>query len=412
MNKKLLVIGAGINQLPIIKTAKNLGYYVIAVSCKGDYPGFKVADEKLYIDIFDIESIYNYAKNNGINGIITDQSDMATPIVAQLAERLNLPTYGYKNSLYFTDKTMMRELFEKLGFPIPAYKQVNNIEEAKKYAKRIGYPVIIKPTDAFASKGVFKLFDENDLINFFSKSIDCSRAGNVVIEKLINGSQYFCQGFVEKTKLRLFAFSDRYYFDLPYQAIPYTNAFPAKISNELKNRMELMFNKIINHLKPEFGQVWAEWIYDDKNDILYIVEIAIRGAGAFVTSYIIPAAYGVDTQPYLVNAAMGDYTKSFFDEKIEEKASAFYCFLLPPGKVVEIKGLDSLSSIKGVVETNIKNLKIGEEIPPILNKTSRFGPIIIKGQNRDELDEILKEIKTTLTIKVKTEKGIEGIIWT
>ena len=43
--KKLMIIGAGVYQVPIIKKAKDRGLYTIAVSPYGDYPGLKVADK-------------------------------------------------------------------------------------------------------------------------------------------------------------------------------------------------------------------------------------------------------------------------------------------------------------------------------------------------------------------------------
>ena len=106
MNKqeKILIIGAGINQMPIIQAAHDLGYYVITVSCAGDYPGFKIADEYAYYDIFAVDDIIVFAKEKGVQGVLSDQSDMIAPIVAKVAEALDLPTWGYENALDFTDK--------------------------------------------------------------------------------------------------------------------------------------------------------------------------------------------------------------------------------------------------------------------------------------------------------------------
>ena len=42
--KKLLVIGAGKNQVPIISCAKNMGCTVYVVTPKGGYPGIDIAD--------------------------------------------------------------------------------------------------------------------------------------------------------------------------------------------------------------------------------------------------------------------------------------------------------------------------------------------------------------------------------
>ena len=46
--KKILILGAGIYQVPLIKTAKKLGIYTIVASIPGNYPGFELADKVYY----------------------------------------------------------------------------------------------------------------------------------------------------------------------------------------------------------------------------------------------------------------------------------------------------------------------------------------------------------------------------
>lgn len=411
MPEKLLVIGAGPGQLHVIKAAKKLGYHVTVVSVPGDYPGFKVADEILYEDIFNTDAIIAYAKEHGIQGVVSDQSDMAAPLVGKVAEALGLPTWGEETARKFTDKVCMRAVFEELGLPVPAYFHAVTLQEAQNGIAKIGYPVVIKPTDAFASRGVFKVYNEKELIECFPRSLEASRSKNIIVEQFLQGEQYFCQGFVQEHKLRLYAFSDRYYYDLPDLAIPYTNAFPAKISQEFQERMTEMFTKVVNYLNPLFGHVWAEWIYNKETDKLYIIEIAIRGGGAFVTDELIPRAYGIDSQPFLVNAAMGHNERKFSDEIIVPRSAAFFSFLLPEGTIKTIDGLEAVNNIQGVVKTDYKKMSVGDVVPPIENKGSRYGMVIIAGKDRDELDSVLDLVKKTLIIEVKTKDGVKGIIW-
>ena len=42
-----MILGAGIYQVPLIRTARRMGLYTIVVSIPGDYPGFALAD-KIY----------------------------------------------------------------------------------------------------------------------------------------------------------------------------------------------------------------------------------------------------------------------------------------------------------------------------------------------------------------------------
>ena len=411
--KHLLVIGAGENQVPIIKAAKKLGCYVYVVSIPGDYPGIKIADEWIEKNIFDKDEIVKLFTDGKkkIDGVISDQSDMAAPIVAYIAEKLDLPSWGYRNSLYFTDKVMMRELFGKIGLPVPLSKKVYSKDDAVNAANEIGFPAVVKPTNSFSSRGITLINSENEVDSAYQLAYDNSRTHEVAVEKYISGKQYFSQGFVSNYQLNMYAFSDRYYFDLPSVFIPYTNAFPALIGEDLKQRMVSDYKKIIDELKPRFGHVWAEWIVDDVSGELYIVEIAIRGGGAYVTTDLIPLTYGVDTQPLLIREALGENTKFYDCHGFDMKAAAFYSFLLPEGEILDIAGLDEVYDIPGVVCADFKEMKIGDLTGKIMDKRSRYGMIVIKGEDRKALDQIWEQLKRIIQIKVKTSDGIRGAIW-
>ena len=47
--KKIMILGAGVYQVPLIKKAKELGFYVIVSTIRGNYPGLKFADKIMRI---------------------------------------------------------------------------------------------------------------------------------------------------------------------------------------------------------------------------------------------------------------------------------------------------------------------------------------------------------------------------
>ena len=51
-DQKLLVIGAGIGQIPIIKKARKRGIHVSVVTLPGNLPGIDLADEVFFCDIY------------------------------------------------------------------------------------------------------------------------------------------------------------------------------------------------------------------------------------------------------------------------------------------------------------------------------------------------------------------------
>ena len=405
-----MILGAGRDQVPIIRTAKEMGLRVIVASREGNYPGFLIADKVYMVDIRDKDSLVKIAKKEKIDGVTSCQLDLAVTSGAYIAESLNLPGIGYKCSRMFVDKYLMREQARLAGVPVPKYGKAKYIKEAIKIAQDIGYPVIIKPTDASASSGVVKVNSVNELLSQFETSKSLSSTNEVIIEDFIIGEQYSAHGFVENYNLRVLAFANKYYFKRE-GFLPKLTFFPALISKNLKKRMQMYYHKLIKQMKPFFGITFSEWIYKKENDTLYLTEIGMRGDGALIMSDLIPLAYGIDLQPFLINFCLNNYRTSIFDYNLLNNASAYLFFLLPEGIILQVKGLTKLSSIQGVHKSYIRSICLGEKISPLKNKGSREGPIIIKGKKREQNEETIREIRSTLKITVKTNTGPRGIIW-
>ena len=66
-----MIMGAGIYQVPLIKTAKRMGVHTIVVSIPGDYPGFALADEVCYENTVDYEAVLGVAREKHVDGIVT-----------------------------------------------------------------------------------------------------------------------------------------------------------------------------------------------------------------------------------------------------------------------------------------------------------------------------------------------------
>ena len=87
--KKIAIVGAGEAAAPIIKKAKEMGIITIAFGgedslCKNEVDVFYVAD------IFNVEKIYEIAKNENVSGVIAS-SEITTESAAILANKLGLP---------------------------------------------------------------------------------------------------------------------------------------------------------------------------------------------------------------------------------------------------------------------------------------------------------------------------------
>ncbi|MCD8329224.1 MAG: carboxylate--amine ligase, partial [Lachnospiraceae bacterium] len=88
--KKLMILGAGIYQLPLIETARQMGLYTIVVSIPGNYPGFAAADKVYYENTVDSEKILEIARAEQIDGILTAGTDVAVVTIGKVCDELGL----------------------------------------------------------------------------------------------------------------------------------------------------------------------------------------------------------------------------------------------------------------------------------------------------------------------------------
>jgi carbamoylphosphate synthase large subunit len=102
--KKLMVLGAGISQLPLILTAKRMGLFVIVLSSPGNYPGFAWADQIYYEDTTNIEKVADICRNEHIDGICTTGTDVAVKAIGKVVDKLGLCGVSYEAALLSSNK--------------------------------------------------------------------------------------------------------------------------------------------------------------------------------------------------------------------------------------------------------------------------------------------------------------------
>ena len=122
--KKVMILGAGIYQVPLIKTAKKLGLYTIVVSIPGNYPGFELADKVYYENTVDDEKILEIAKEEQIDGIITTGTDVCVITIGKVCDAMGLAGLSYEAAQIAVDKMLMKTKYEEYGVRTARFRKV------------------------------------------------------------------------------------------------------------------------------------------------------------------------------------------------------------------------------------------------------------------------------------------------
>ncbi|MEI2713089.1 MAG: cyanophycin synthetase [Nocardioides sp.] len=92
-----------------------------------------------------------------------------------------------------SDKDLTTKLLGAAGLPVPKQETVRSADGAVAAARRIGYPVVVKPLDGNHGRGVcLDLQDEEDVRAAYPIAEEQSRRGYVIVESFVTGKDYRC----------------------------------------------------------------------------------------------------------------------------------------------------------------------------------------------------------------------------
>ena len=366
--KKLLIIGAGGFQLPLVqKASETCDVLLAAPVITEDFDPY--ITDRLIVDVRDKEAILRFAKENRIDGVITDQTDIAVRSVAYVAEKMNLPGIGYETGVLFTDKSLMRRRLTELGLPVLENRTVDTAEEAcaffrelreKKNSGKAGSAgltasegrtgnsrekeeihVIIKPLDTQGSRGVQVCSDEEEIREKFSEASRWSSSRQVIVEQFATGREFVVESLVLDHEYRTLCIGDTLYFDIPDAFAAKSRIFPTTADQALRDKVLALDEKIIRGFGLSQGITHSEYIME--GDEVYLIETAARGGGVFISSDLISLSSGLHTEEFLVNIALGQQ-KEFPRISPEPLCFCGYmAFYLPVGRVIRADGIENLT---------------------------------------------------------------------
>lgn len=411
--KTVMILGAAAGQIPFIKICKEKGHRVIAVSPEGDYPGFDIADDVVYADTSDKETILKYAMEFKIDAILTDQTDVAVPSVAYVSEKMGLRSIGYHKAMIFSDKYSMRVEAERCGIHVPVFYKANSEDEAIGIIESMELPVVVKPTRNSGSRGVRKISTKTEIVEAVRDAFNESRISEIIIEKYINGKEYLVDGFALEGKYINTDVGEKLYFDLKGKYVSKMCMFSSAKSelDDIERKVLETNRNLVERIGLPFGITHAEYIYSYDDNEVYLVEIAARGGGVFLSSDLTPKASGINTNEYLIDYVVDGKSIDVSKLELKKGVAAWRCFTFVPGRINSIDGQKETSEIPGVFKVCLEDLYIGKRIVEIKDDKGKYGPILIEGDSKEDCKKTMSEVERTLKITTEQNGIVSEMVW-
>lgn len=408
--KKLLIIGAGDFQLPLVQqAAKSCEVLLAAPVISAAFDPY--ISDRLIVDVRDEAAILAFAQEHKIDGVITDQTDIAVRSVAYVAENMGLPGIGYETGLLFTDKSRMRKRLAELGLPLLPNRTVSSVEDAVAFYKELDgantgnakpVKVIIKPLDTQGSRGVQVCASEAEIRNKYDEASRWSGSHEVIVEHFATGREFVVESLVLDRKYHTLCIGDTLYFDIPDAFAAKSRIFPTTADAALRQKVLDLDEKIITGFGLTQGITHSEYIME--GDEVYLIETAARGGGVFISSDLISLSSGLHTEQFLIDMALGQQ-KEMPCILPQQCFCGYMAFYLPVGRVVRADGIDDVLAFPFVHRHQLGKLHTGiENREGATDKTSRLA-LIVSGDTREELMEHMAQVRSTLRIEIEAPDG-------
>lgn len=400
MTSKVLFINLGWEQEPFLRALQQKGHQIFGYTPASDYTGDVEYSEVCVGDIRDLEKIIDFAKEVKPDAIISDACDYSYFAQSYLAELLSLKGPSLSQAQTAVNKLLQRQQAKKKGIRIPDFIPVYSYTDALEAAEIIGYPLVVKPIDNRGSFGVTKVYDNSHLKQAFLSAMAMSHSRLVLVEKCIEGIEFTVDGYCIQGCPTSLAVAQKAHSSAN-PCVATKIVYSRKISKyeELCKYHEF----VANELGFNFGMLHGEYIIDGCGNI-FLIEIANRGGGVFISSVIVPEFSGIDLVDLYIDDCLGK-TSSIYNSVPEEntqtthsKKIMLYFFSYPAGRVRDVIIPDEVFS-----DTRILKLKLmigkGQIIPKILSDAHRHGFVIAELCEGESEDEFISNLANKIEVQ-------------
>lgn len=406
MFSKILIANRGEIAVRIIRACKEMGVATVAVYSEADKDALHVALADQSYCIGSAEASESYLNEKQIiSTAILAGAQAIHPGYGFLSENAHFARECRKNGLVFigpdcesmerlSDKAKLKELIRGTGLKvIPGTKAIESLEEAKRAACDIGYPIMLKACSGGGGRGIRLIHSEEEIDEAYhqatSEALSAFGDGSVYIEKYVFPARHVELQILADEYGNAVCLGDR---DCSIQRRnqKLLEETPSPAVNELQ-RSEIM--KLAVDAVKKIGYVSAgtlEFLLDEKGDF-WFMEMNVRLQVEHCVTEILT---GYDLVKWQIRIAAG-IPLNFTQEDVNIDGSAIECRINAGNcgtlKMLHVPGGPSVRFDTCLIE--------GTEVSPYYD--SLLGKLIVYAKTREEA---LRKMRASLC-----ELVIEGI---
>jgi biotin carboxylase len=301
--KRLLILGGGHAEIPLIQAAQALGWYVITTGNDRKGLGHTYADRNVFADFSDKNAMLELARNENVQAICSGCNDFALLSTVYVCEKLGLPGHdSYATSLEIHHKDKYRALATRLSIPTPRALVIKKGDDFDAAIAQLSFPIIVKPVDLTGGKGIHRASTPEEALAAYKDACNRTRQDHIVVEEFVQGTNHGFSAMLVKGKVA-FAFADNEQYYINKYMVSGANT-PGTSGSETLAKLRDYSERIARELNLVDGILHIQYI-EKPDGTPVIIEICRRAPGDLYIKFV-KYATGIDYPRFIVMAETGE----------------------------------------------------------------------------------------------------------
>jgi len=401
MDKKhILILGAGVMQLPALKWARARGWFVYAADGNPQAVGIPLANRFIHVDLTDVEGMIAAAsdikKRERLDGVFTAGTDFSYT-VARVAEALDLPGLPPEVAYRATNKAEMRRVLKEHGVSSPGFTILQDDSSPDEAIRDLRFPLVVKPVDNMGARGIRRIDTRQEYRQAIEDARQHSRCGTVIVEEYIPGREFSIDALVVRGQVLYTGIADRHIFFPPY-FVEMGHTIPTGEDGEVLKCVKETFEAAVHAIGIDNGAAKGDVKWDGQRAV--IGEVAARLSGGYMSGWTYPYCSGVELTGAALLQAVGETPEGL--TPVRDRVSAERAFISIPGIVESVECIEEAKEITGIKEIFIR-VGQGDSIDFPTNNVEKCGNFIAVADSRKDAVQAAEEACRAVFVRLKPE---------
>ncbi|SKA14780.1 ATP-grasp domain-containing protein [Pilibacter termitis] len=302
-------------------------------------------------------------------------------------------------TLAVRDKWIMKQLLHQKKLPTSKVAIAFTADDAIEFAEKIGYPIVAKHPNGFATINTKALYSKEEIIRYFENlTVDNALLKpfvdkRILLEEFIKGEEYHCDCIVKNGKV-VFSSVSKYLYNC--MEIATKNMPPASITfphsedeQPIIKKIRELNEQVIATLGINNTITHGEYFVCENQEV-YFGEIGARIGGSDVMPPSIENTFGVNLFTAMIDIELGICEIS---EKKDGKFSGMICLPQKAGEITYLPKKEEFADIEGIIQFEVY-YNVGDKVSDVADTMTRSGFAIVESDDFATLKDKLLLIYT------------------